>query len=202
MTRSLLLSDSCGFVDLGRPLWWEDGSFVYNCCWPSPAQSFSGPSPVELVAIFYSLRFETSLFDASYDSQGHGGGIRPCLHTGLSRSVRYFPWSRFCAYWLEHTALNSSLSWKQPICCAGNISIDTHCQGNQPPIRFHYSKVGCCVDSYALYRKLLREALHYNNNKKKWDINILLFTHHIHNTELHTLFDAAILFNYVNLPCK
>jgi hypothetical protein len=24
-----------------------------------------------------------SLFFASYDSQGYGGGIRPCLHTGL-----------------------------------------------------------------------------------------------------------------------
>jgi hypothetical protein len=72
----------CGFVDLGRPLWREDGSVVYNCCWPSAAQSFSGPSPVGLVAIFYCLGFETSLFVASYDSQGHGGGIRPRLHTG------------------------------------------------------------------------------------------------------------------------
>jgi hypothetical protein len=63
-------------------LWREDGSVVYNCCWPSPAQSFSGPSPMGLVTIFYSLRFETSLFVASYDSQGYGGGIRPRLHTG------------------------------------------------------------------------------------------------------------------------
>jgi hypothetical protein len=29
------------------------------------------------VAIFYCLRFETSLFFASYDSQGYGGGIPP-----------------------------------------------------------------------------------------------------------------------------
>jgi hypothetical protein len=41
----LLLSDSCGFVIVGRPLWWEGGSVVYNCCWSLPAQSFSGPSP-------------------------------------------------------------------------------------------------------------------------------------------------------------
>jgi hypothetical protein len=41
---------------------------------------------VELVTIFYCLRFETSLFVASYDSQGHGGGIRPRLHTSLSVS--------------------------------------------------------------------------------------------------------------------
>jgi hypothetical protein len=48
----------------------------------SPAQSFSGSSHVGLVAIFYCLIFETSLFIASYDSQGHGGSIRPRLHTG------------------------------------------------------------------------------------------------------------------------
>jgi hypothetical protein len=36
-----------------------------------------------LATVFYCLRFETSLFVASYDSQGHGGGIRPRLHTGM-----------------------------------------------------------------------------------------------------------------------
>jgi hypothetical protein len=35
--RFSLLSDSCEFVYMGRPLWWEDRSVVYNCCWPSPA---------------------------------------------------------------------------------------------------------------------------------------------------------------------
>jgi hypothetical protein len=44
--------------------------------------SLSGPSLLELVTTFYCLRFETSLFVASYDSQGHGGGIQPRLHTG------------------------------------------------------------------------------------------------------------------------
>jgi hypothetical protein len=86
-TRSWLFSDSCGFVGLGRPLWREDGSALCNCYWPSPAQSFSGSSPVGLMAIFYCLRFETSLFVASYDSQGHGGGIRPRLHTGIRSTV-------------------------------------------------------------------------------------------------------------------
>jgi hypothetical protein len=27
---------------VGRPLWWEDGSDFYICCWPLPAQSFFG----------------------------------------------------------------------------------------------------------------------------------------------------------------
>jgi hypothetical protein len=80
MTRYLLLFDSYGLIFLGgRPLWREDGSVIYTCCWPLPAQSFSGPSLLGLATIFYCLRFETSLFVASYDSQGHGGGIRPRL---------------------------------------------------------------------------------------------------------------------------
>jgi hypothetical protein len=56
----LLLSDSCGFVDVGRSLWQEDRSVVYSWCWSSPAQSFSGPSPVGLVTIFYCLRLPVS----------------------------------------------------------------------------------------------------------------------------------------------
>jgi hypothetical protein len=56
----LIISDSCGFVYLGRPFWREDGSVVYNCYWPSPAQSFLGLSPLGLVTIFYCLWFETS----------------------------------------------------------------------------------------------------------------------------------------------
>jgi hypothetical protein len=45
MTRYLLLSASCGFVDVGRLLWREDGPVIYNCRWSSPTQSFSAPSP-------------------------------------------------------------------------------------------------------------------------------------------------------------
>jgi hypothetical protein len=46
-------------VFLQHPLWREDGSVVYNCCWSSPEQSFSDPSPAGLTIRFYSLRFET-----------------------------------------------------------------------------------------------------------------------------------------------
>jgi hypothetical protein len=75
----------------------------------SPAQSFSAPSPAGLMTTFYCLRFETpptwkamfpclypqgigwpgytpqaqgSLFVASYDSKGYGGGIR--FHTEVT----------------------------------------------------------------------------------------------------------------------
>jgi hypothetical protein len=69
-TRYLLLFDSYGLVFVGRLLWREDGSVFCICCRPLLAQSFSGPSPLGLSTIFYCLRFETSHFVASYDSQG------------------------------------------------------------------------------------------------------------------------------------
>jgi hypothetical protein len=37
-------------------------------------------------------QIETSLFIASYDSQGHGGGIRPRLHTGMSPIYSLLPY--------------------------------------------------------------------------------------------------------------
>jgi hypothetical protein len=54
-TRFLLLSDSCELVDVGRSLWRENGSAVYNFCWSSPAQSFLFPSQAELMTEFYCL---------------------------------------------------------------------------------------------------------------------------------------------------
>jgi hypothetical protein len=86
MTRYLFLSGTYVLVSVGRPLWREDGSVLCMCRWPLPAQSFSGPSPLGLATVFYCLKFETSLFVASYDSQGHSGGIRPRFHTGLNQS--------------------------------------------------------------------------------------------------------------------
>jgi hypothetical protein len=46
-----------------------------------------GSESVGLVTIFYCPRFETSLFVASYDSQGYGGGIWPRLHTGSQSHI-------------------------------------------------------------------------------------------------------------------
>jgi hypothetical protein len=89
MTRYLSLFGSYSLVFVGRPLWQEDGSVFYICCWPLPAQSFLGPSPLGLAPIFYCLRFENSLFIAFYDSQGHGRGIQPRLHMGKLTDLTY-----------------------------------------------------------------------------------------------------------------
>jgi hypothetical protein len=125
----LLLPDSDGFVDVGRALWRQGGSIVYNCCWYC-----QGPSPARLMTIFYCLRLKTppnlqgqvsvfitprirvaqlyppgtgSLFVASYESQGYGGGIRNHLHVGnpsLSKSK--------LLYYLQFTAKQFILASK------------------------------------------------------------------------------------------
>jgi hypothetical protein len=53
--NQIFITVSFGFVDIGLPLWREDWSDVYNYCWPSPAQLFSGRSPAGLITIFYCL---------------------------------------------------------------------------------------------------------------------------------------------------
>jgi hypothetical protein len=110
-TRFLLLSDSCGFVDVGRFLWREDESVVYSCCW-SRQRSHSGvqvqrdswpyftasdsillqpgrPGPRICVpqeqggpVIPQALG---SLFFASCDSQCYGGGFNSYLAGNTSR---------------------------------------------------------------------------------------------------------------------
>jgi hypothetical protein len=80
---------------VGRCLWREYGSVIYNCCWPSPAQSFSGQSPVRLLIIFYCLRFETSLFVASSDSQGMVEVFDPASTRDLHLAVWISDWTNF-----------------------------------------------------------------------------------------------------------
>jgi hypothetical protein len=73
MTRYLLLFDSYGLVFVGAPsLTRGRVCLLYMLLALASAAT-----------VFYCLRSETSLFVASYDSLGHGGGIRPRLHTGF-----------------------------------------------------------------------------------------------------------------------
>jgi hypothetical protein len=97
---------------------------VCNCSWSSAAQSFSGPSPVELVTIFYCLAFETSLLIASYDSQGYGGGIRPCLHTAcLSGKL-------LVCYYHRPTAYGTPNSRVQFLILVVTVCLCSRCPGN------------------------------------------------------------------------
>jgi hypothetical protein len=80
---------------VGRPLWREDGSVVYNYRWCSPAQSFWGLSPVGLATIFYCLRFESppttrkvtvDVFDAASTQESLTIYLAPWLPPWLSES--------------------------------------------------------------------------------------------------------------------
>jgi hypothetical protein len=47
------------FVVMGSPLWRDDGSVVYSCCWAPPAQSFLALSSAGLMSKFQCLKFVT-----------------------------------------------------------------------------------------------------------------------------------------------
>jgi hypothetical protein len=59
LTRFLLISNSCGVLDVERALWREDRSVVYNIGWSSPVHSFSVPNPPRLMTIFFCFIFKT-----------------------------------------------------------------------------------------------------------------------------------------------
>jgi hypothetical protein len=92
----LLFLGSCGFVDVGRPLWREVESVFFSVCWTSRAQTFSGLSPMGLMSIFYCLYF--------WDSPNLEGQvpvfISPKNRVAQLRAMRpanltWFPWFLF-----------------------------------------------------------------------------------------------------------
>jgi hypothetical protein len=91
----LLLSESCGFVDVGRSLWREDGHVVYNYCWYSPAQSFSGEKSRGTRDHISLSQVTDFLFVTSYDLVG----VRRSYSTQIQSYVTTYVQS-------------SSLSWK------------------------------------------------------------------------------------------
>jgi hypothetical protein len=125
-----------------------------------------GPSPFGLVTVFYCLRFETSLFIASYDSQGHGGGIWPRLHTGISDTCERITchFLTQCGPQTEHI-LELFVCCNLPIRCHGNACLPNrcpatvYCRGNvlseAPPSRWWYS--GFQASWHTTIRQIIRK---------------------------------------------
>jgi hypothetical protein len=84
------------------------------------------------------------LFVASYDSNGHGGGIRPRLHTGTYKSPSAILLTESLADWVENTFLKGSVYpftktaplyrphlspflWEQLFACHYNENSSVHC---------------------------------------------------------------------------
>jgi hypothetical protein len=91
MARYLLLFDSYGLVFCGAPSLTRGQVCLLYMLLALPAQSFSGPSPLVLATIF-SVSDLRLFFVASFDSQGHGEGIRPRLHTGDKSCLHRLPY--------------------------------------------------------------------------------------------------------------
>jgi hypothetical protein len=120
-TRFLFLSDSCGLVDVRRPLWQRTGPSFTTVAGPRHrshsrsrlsrnswyfivSDSRLPPPPVGRVFVFTSPRNRMtqlnpqalgSLSVASYVSQDYGGGIRTRLHAGfrtLSKTKLLYDW--------------------------------------------------------------------------------------------------------------
>jgi hypothetical protein len=83
MTRYLLFIYSYGLDFCGAPSLTRGRVCLLYMLLALAGEVFLGSESPGLATIFYCLRFETSLIVASYDSQSHGGGIRPRLHTGF-----------------------------------------------------------------------------------------------------------------------
>jgi hypothetical protein len=79
------MSDDCGFLDKGHPLWREDGSviYLYNCFWALPEQSISGHTVLSHLRLLPTSRARSRI----YIPQEQGGPVIP-LDTG-------FPFCRF-----------------------------------------------------------------------------------------------------------
>jgi hypothetical protein len=133
---------SYDFIFVGRPPWRDDGSVFCICCWPLPAQSFSGLTPLVLAIIFYCLRFETSLFVAFYDSQGHGGGIRPRLHTGSLILAAWDP--RYIA------SRRPNRKHRSLYCCEGVFTAPLHSNGSYSIVSWVFVAAGMCLLSRCL----------------------------------------------------
>jgi hypothetical protein len=59
--RFLLLSYTCVLVEVGGPLWREDGSVFCNCCCSSPTQLFWGLSPAWFHILLSQIRDSANL---------------------------------------------------------------------------------------------------------------------------------------------
>jgi hypothetical protein len=84
---------------------------------------FLGSESLGTQTIFYGLRFETSLFVASYDSQGHGGGIRPRFPTSSWRQALTVIWPRVWPHRIHFHCLALDVLY----CC---VFIGTSLPGN------------------------------------------------------------------------
>jgi hypothetical protein len=120
-------------VLIQHPLWREDGSVIYNCCWLSPARSFSGP---RLGTIFYS-QIRDVPFCRLLRRAGLRGDIRLRLHTGIS-SLLY---NHFARTWLKIPSPSMTP------CFRGVLTSTMHKNGRASTVTCIFISAGKCLPS-------------------------------------------------------
>jgi hypothetical protein len=159
-------------------------NLLYNSFWALAEQSLLGWSPAELTAIFYRLIWDSpnlegqipvfiyprnrvaqlypralgSLFVASYDSKGYGGGTVARLHTGATDGLNLS-----CLQHLGTDPVENTIPLLQWNCCHWNMIvcgavtiyflISDHClaTGLHATISILYYNDGLCHKTYNLF---------------------------------------------------
>jgi hypothetical protein len=136
-----------------------------------------GFAPVGLATIFYCLRFEISLFVASYDSQGYRGGIPPRLHTGYSVRVRVTITLRLAVY-RQSVRLGA-----KPLETHGQIFFQLNTCGNNPYVASLWRENGFISYEYAWSSSMLLKLFilhykqHYTTSHVVWDESLKAESH-------------------------
>jgi hypothetical protein len=135
------------------------------------------------VAIFYCPIFETPLFVASYDSQGHGGGIRPRLHTGHNlfstalffittlhgpnRNHRFQQYP-YCCVFTDPLLKNGFFYCCVHIRCRGNVFAEP-LSSNEHPLRLQYSGLqASCHNIFEFIEQICIKRKHTKEIASVW----------------------------------
>jgi hypothetical protein len=91
-TRFLLPSHSCMFFHVGHSLWREDGSVVYNCCWPRHCSHFRVRVPWDLWPYFTVSESRLPFSSCPTNRRAtvevfHPASTRECPRISVSQSV-------------------------------------------------------------------------------------------------------------------
>jgi hypothetical protein len=89
MTRFLLLSDSCGFLDVGHSRWWEGRSAVCNCFWPLPVMNTHATTEELLGTLFY-------MWSVSYQRKVGNYFLPELVSFGHIKNKNNFTFSQLC----------------------------------------------------------------------------------------------------------
>jgi hypothetical protein len=136
MTRfyfSFLVSENCGFLDMGRPRWRKDGSVIhsYHCFWALPAQSLLGPRPKELMTTSHCLIWDSPNLEGQVPvcisprnrvAQLYSRALEFAFRRFLRLAALWWRYSNTPPWWIDSCAasaynISAQIASKTPFLC-------------------------------------------------------------------------------------